>query len=181
MSKIGEKAISIPAGVSLNLNENILICQGPLGKLQRSIPSGITLGISDNQIIVKRENNNKKIKALHGLFRTLISNMVGGVSSGFQKRLEILGTGYKSLVSGKKITLHLGFSHPREVIIPEDIDVTIEGNNLIISSIDKEHLGDFAAKIREIRKVEPYKGKGIRYKGEKIKKKAGKSGKVAAK
>lgn len=181
MSKIGEKAIPIPAGVSLNLKENILICQGPLGKLNRTMPQGITLDILDNQIAVKRENNNKKMKALHGLFRTLISNMVDGVSSGFQKRLEILGTGYKSLVSGKKITLHLGFSHPREVIIPEDIDVTLEGNNLIISGIDKEHIGDFAAKIRKIRKVEPYKGKGIRYKGEKIKKKAGKSGKVSAK
>ncbi len=181
MSKIGEKAIPLPAGVNLNLKENVLVCQGPLGKLQRSIPIGIILEISDNQIKVLRKNDNKKIKALHGLVRTLISNMVGGVSSGFQKRLEISGTGYKSLISGKKIILHLGFSHPREVIIPEDIDVTLEGNNLIISGIDKEHIGDFAAKIRKIKKVEPYKGKGIRYKGEKIKKKAGKSGKVSAK
>lgn len=181
MSKIGEKVIPIPDGVNLKLEGSMISVSGPKGVLKFNIPQGILVDILEKEINVKRKSDEKITKSLHGLVRTLISNMVVGVHSGFQKQLEIVGTGYKSSVSGEKLILQIGFSHQKEVIIPKGLAVTVDGNTITISGINKEEIGNFAAKIRNIKPPEPYKGKGIRYKNEKIKRKAGKSGKVVAK
>ena len=176
MSRIGKMPIPIPKDVRVDLKGNILMIQGPKGKLNREIHSKVTVDVEDQQILVTVNDESKESKSLHGLFRALIANMVHGVSKGFERNLDIVGVGYRVEVSGKTATFHLGYSHPIVYELPDGIDARIEKTRITLSGIDKEELGRTAAKIRGFRKPEPYKGKGIRYTEEIIKRKAGKTG-----
>ena len=178
MSRIGRMPIAIPAGVKVTIAENNLVTvEGPKGKLERVLPAEMTITQEGSEIIVTRPNDLKKMKSLHGLTRTLINNMVIGVTSGYEKVLEVNGVGYRASKSGKKLTLNLGFSHPVEMTDPEGLEAVVEGNKIIVKGIDKEKVGQYAAQIREKRKPEPYKGKGIKYADETIRRKVGKTGK----
>ena len=178
MSKIGRLLISMPAGVSCKLDKNELFVEGPKGKLSLTINSNISLDIESASIAVKRSSDLKAIKAMHGLFRVLINNMVVGVSKGYEKTLEVVGTGYKSAVSGDKLTLNVGFAHPVIFDVPKELNVKVDdAGKIIVSGISKHLVGQFASNIRRVRPPEPYKGKGIKYTGEIIKRKAGKSAK----
>jgi large subunit ribosomal protein L6 len=179
MSRIGRKPIPIPDKVELEfLEDNGLRIKGPLGVLEKKFHPLINIKAQDGQIIVERKNDEKFTKALHGLTRALINNMVIGVTQGFEKRLEIFGTGYRARIQGNKLIMDLGFARPVELDIPEGINVTVEDNTKItVKGIDKEKVGQFAAYVRSIKPAEPYKGKGIRYLGERIRQKAGKAGK----
>ena len=179
MSRIGRMPIAIPAGVTVELAENNQVTvKGPKGTLSRVLPSEMEIKVEGSEVTVTRPNDLKKMKSLHGLTRTLIHNMVVGVTDGFTKELEVNGVGYRASKAGKKLTLNLGYSHPVEMEDPEGIEVTVEGQNLIIvSGIDKEKVGQYAAEIREKRAPEPYKGKGIKYQDEVIRRKVGKTGK----
>ncbi len=179
MSRIGKKPVPIPQNVQVEIREgNYVIVKGPLGQLEKTFHPLITVKKVDNQVVVERTNDEKFTKALHGLTRALINNMVIGVTQGFKKRLELQGTGYRARVQGNKLVLEVGFSHPVELEIPTGLSVNVQDNTKIsIKGIDKELVGQFAAIVRSIRPVEPYKGKGIRYEGEKIRQKAGKAGK----
>lgn len=177
MSRIGKKPIGIPQGVDVTLEERMITTQGPLGTLAYTIPSGITVAIQDGQVVVTRANDQKRHKALHGLVRSLINNMLNGVATGFAKVLEIEGIGYRVTKQGETITLAVGYSHPVNVTAPKGITFNIEGQNrIIIKGFDKQLVGQIAAEIRSIRKPEPYKGKGIRYSNEVIRRKVGKTG-----
>ena len=179
MSRIGRMPIAIPAGVTVDIAENNQVTvKGPKGTLERVLPAEMTITKEGEEVKVTRPNDLKKMKSLHGLTRTLINNMIIGVTEGYEKRLEVNGVGYRAAKQGKKLTLSLGYSHPVEMEDPEGIEVTVEGQNLIIvSGIDKEKVGQYAAEIREKRAPEPYKGKGIRYVGEYVRRKEGKTGK----
>jgi len=177
MSKIGKKPIALKEGVSVQISGNEIKVTGPKGSLGFTIPEGIKVEILDNNIKISQENKEEN-KTLYGLTRSLINNMVIGVSSGFEKRLELSGVGYRAQMSGNDLMLHLGFSHPVKISPPQGIQFSVIENNIVISGIDKALVGDVAAKIRSIRPPEPYKGKGIRYKGEKIRRKAGKAAKA---
>lgn len=179
MSRIGKMPIAIPAGVEVKLDTgNFVTVKGPKGTLARKLVEEINIKIEGSEILVTRPNDLKKMRSLHGLTRTLISNMVVGVTDGYKKTLEINGTGWRAAKAGSKLTLTLGYSHPVEMEDPEGIQVEVEGNNRIhVSGIDKEKVGQFAADIRAKRPPEPYKGKGIKYQTERIRRKAGKSGK----
>ncbi|MCL1936654.1 MAG: 50S ribosomal protein L6 [Defluviitaleaceae bacterium] len=179
MSRIGKQPVVIPGGVTVNLEENnLLSVKGPKGELVRRLVSEINISVEENQIVVSRPSDLKRFRALHGLTRTLIFNMVEGVTTGYSKTLEINGVGYRAAKAGNKLNLTLGYSHPIEMIDPEGILTTVEGTNkIIVSGIDKEKVGQYAATIRTKRPPEPYKGKGIKYSDEKIRRKAGKSGK----
>lgn len=179
MSRIGKMPINIPQGVNITLaNENFLTVKGPKGQLERQLVPEMEITIEGNEVLVKRPNDLKRHRSLHGLTRTLISNMVIGVTEGYSKTLEINGTGYRAAKQGKKLTLTLGYSHLVEMTDPEGVDSAVEGNNrIIVSGIDKEKVGQYAANIRDKRPPEPYKGKGIKYSTERIRRKAGKSGK----
>ncbi len=178
MSRIGRMPIAIPAGVTVEIAENNHVTvKGPKGTLDRVLPAEMTIKKEGEEVIVERPNDLKKNKSLHGLTRSLIQNMVTGVSDGYTKTLEINGVGYRAEKSGKKLTLHLGYSHPVEMEDPEGIESKVEGNNIIVSGIDKEKVGQYAANIREKRKPEPYKGKGIKYSTEHVRRLAGKTGK----
>lgn len=179
MSRIGRMPIAIPAGVTVEIAENNKVTvKGPKGTLTRVMPSEMKLAMEDGQVVVSRPNDLKKMKSLHGLTRTLINNMVIGVSEGFAKKLEVNGVGYKAAKAGKVLTLSLGYSHPVEMTDPEEIETVLEGQNIIIvKGIDKEKVGQFAAEIRDKRRPEPYKGKGIKYADETIRRKVGKTGK----
>ncbi|MCS7201530.1 MAG: 50S ribosomal protein L6 [Dictyoglomus sp.] len=179
MSRIGRKPIMIPEKVEVEfIGENSLRVKGPLGILEKSFHPLISIKAQDHQIIVERSDDEKFSKALHGLTRALINNMIVGVTQGFEKKLELQGTGYRARLQGNKLVMDLGFSHPVELEIPEGLSVNVEDNTKItIKGIDKEKVGQFAAYIRSIKPAEPYKGKGIRYLGEKIRQKAGKAGK----
>ena len=179
MSRIGKLPIVVPAGVKIDLQEgNLLTIEGPKGKLTRKLSSDMNIAQEDGQLKIERPNDLKRFKALHGLTRTLINNMVVGVTQGFEKKLEINGTGYRAAKDGNKLTLTLGYSHPIVMTDPDGVTATVEGNNKItISGIDKEKVGQYAADIRSKRGPEPYKGKGIKYKTERIRRKAGKAGK----
>ena len=181
MSRIGKVPIEIPAGVEFKLEEgNFVTVKGPKGTLTRRLVPEIDIAIENGVINVTRPNDLKKFRSLHGLTRTLISNMVVGVTTGYSKTLNIVGTGYRAAKAGNKLTLTLGYSHPVEMIDPEGVEVTVEGNTTIhVSGIDKEKVGQYAANIRAKRPPEPYKGKGIKYSTERIRRKAGKSGKKA--
>lgn len=178
MSRIGKMPIQLPAGVGFSLDNGIITIKGPKGSLSLSLRDEISVEEIDNTLLVKRKGDDKIHRALHGLYRSLINNMVIGVTKGFEKQLEIQGIGYKAKVQGKKLILNLGFWKPVEVDIPEGIKVTVEEKTNIITlmGIDKQQVGQFAAYIRSLKKVEPYKGKGIRYVGEYVRKKVGKSG-----
>ena len=177
MSRIGLKPIDIPNGVEVKLNDkNYAVVKGPKGTLEQQLHMDMKVEINDNIITVSRPTENKKHKSLHGLTRTLLSNMIIGVTDGYQKVLEIVGVGYRAKKQGKKLVLNLGFSHPVEMEDPEGIETLVEGNNkIIVKGIDKQKVGNYAAVIRDWRKPEPYKGKGIKYSDEKIRRKAGKT------
>lgn len=179
MSRIGKLPIAIPAGVEVKLAEgNLITVKGPKGTLQRKLADDMNIAIEDGQIVVNRPSDLKRHRALHGLTRTLIFNMVEGVTKGYEKVLEINGVGYRAAKSGKKLTLTLGYSHPVEMMDPDGIETVLEGQNKItVKGIDKEKVGQFAAEIRTKRPPEPYKGKGIKYADEHIRRKVGKTGK----
>ena len=179
MSRIGRLPIAIPAGVEVAVAEgNKVTVKGPKGTLEKCLPVEMEIKVEDNQVVVTRPNDLKKMKSLHGLTRTLIANMVTGVTEGYQKVLEINGVGYRASKKGKEITFNLGFSHPVVMTDPEGIESVMEGQNkIIIKGIDKEKGGQYAAEIRDLRRPEPYKGKGIKYDYEVIRRKVGKTGK----
>ena len=179
MSRIGKMPIAIPAGVTVEVAENNKVTvKGPKGTLERVLPSEMEIKVEGAEVSVSRPNDLKKMKSLHGLTRTLINNMVVGVTSGYEKKLEVNGVGYRASKSGKTLTLNLGYSHPVEMTDPEGIEAVVEGQNIIIDKgIDKEKVGQFAAEIRDKRRPEPYKGKGIKYADETIRRKVGKTGK----
>ena len=180
MSRIGRMPIAIPAGVEVKIAENNQVTvKGPKGTLERVLPAEMKIEQEGAEIQVSRPNDLKKMKALHGLTRTLISNMIVGVTEGFKKELEINGVGLRAAKQGKKLTLNLGFSHPVEMEDPEGVEATVDGNKIIVSGIDKEKVGQYAANIRDKKRPEPYKGKGIKYADEHIRRKVGKAGKKA--
>ena len=170
--------IAIPDGVTVTIAENNQVTvKGPKGTLEKCLPVEMTIKQEDNQVVVTRPNDLKKMKSLHGLTRSLIANMITGVSEGYEKKLEINGVGYRAQKKGKEITFNLGFSHPVVMTDPEGIETEMDGQNIIIvKGIDKEKVGQYAAEIRELRKPEPYKGKGIKYADEVIRRKVGKTG-----
>ena len=178
MSRIVRMPIAIPAGVTVEVAENNKVTvKGPKGTLERVLPSEMEIKVEGNEVIVSRPNDLKKMKSLHGLTRTLINNMVVGVTAGYEKKLEVNGVGYRAAKAGKKLTLSLGYSHPVEMEDPEGLESKVDGNKIIVSGIDKEKVGQYAAEIRDKRKPEPYKGKGIKYADEVIRRKVGKTGK----
>ena len=179
MSRIGKMPVIIPGGVTIKLEAgNILTVKGPKGELSRKLSVDMNIAQEEGQLVITRPSDLKRHKALHGLTRTLINNMVVGVTDGYSKVLEINGVGYRAAKSGNKLTLTLGYSHPVELIDPEGVTSEVEGTNKItVSGIDKEKVGQYAANIREKRPPEPYKGKGIKYENEYIRRKAGKAGK----
>ena len=178
MSRIGRLPVVIPAGVTVEVKENnYVVVKGSKGTLERNLPVEMDIKVEDGHVIVTRPNDLKKMKSLHGLTRTLIQNMVTGVNEGYQKVLEVNGVGYRAQKQGKKLVLSLGYSHPVEMEDPEGIETTVDGNKIIVKGISKEKVGQYAAEIREKRKPEPYKGKGIKYADEVIRRKVGKTGK----
>jgi len=179
MSRIGRMPIAIPAGVTVTIAaNNVVSVKGPKGELVRELPVEMEIKEEEGKIIVTRPNDLKRMKSLHGLTRTLIANMITGVTAGYEKKLEVNGVGYRAAKAGKKLTLNLGYSHPVEMEDPEGIETVLEGQNIIIvKGIDKEKVGQFAAEIRSKREPEPYKGKGIKYADEVIRRKVGKTGK----
>ncbi|MCQ2498532.1 MAG: 50S ribosomal protein L6 [Lachnospiraceae bacterium] len=178
MSRIGRMPIAVPAGVTVDIAENNKVTvKGPKGTLERALPADMEIKLEDGNLVVNRPNDLKKMKSLHGLTRTLINNMVVGVTAGYEKKLEINGVGYRASKSGKTLTLALGYSHPVEMIDPEGLESTVEGNIITVKGIDKEKVGQYAAEIRDKRRPEPYKGKGIKYADEVIRRKVGKTGK----
>jgi len=181
MSRIGRMPIPIPAGVTVSVGKgNRVTVKGPKGELTRTFSPDLTIKVQDQQVVVSRPTDQRHHRALHGLTRALLNNMVIGVSQGYRKELRIVGVGYRAVQQGEKIVLSLGFSHPVEVQPPEGITFTVsrDGRTLTVEGIDKELVGKVAAEIRALRKPEPYKGKGIRYADEHVRRKAGKAGKV---
>lgn len=177
MSRVGRMPIDVPAGVTATLDGQVITVKGPKGELTRTLHPDMKVTVQDNVITVERPNDEKNNRALHGLTRALIANMVKGVTEGFKKELEIVGVGYRAQMKGKKLALTLGFSHPLELDAPEGITIECpSATQIVISGINNEHVGEFAAKIRGYRLPEPYKGKGIRYVGEHVRRKAGKAG-----
>ncbi|MEI3199791.1 MAG: 50S ribosomal protein L6 [Lachnospiraceae bacterium] len=178
MSRIGRLPVEIPAGVTVEVAEgNKVTVKGAKGTLERVLPQEMTIKVEDGHVVVTRPNDLKKMKSLHGLTRTLIHNMVIGVSQGYEKALEINGVGYRAAKQGKKLVLTLGYSHPVEMTDPEGLEAVVDGNKIVVKGIDKEKVGQYAAEIREKRAPEPYKGKGIKYADEVIRRKVGKTGK----
>jgi large subunit ribosomal protein L6 len=170
--------IAIPAGVTVEVAENNKVTvKGPKGTLERVLPAEMEIKVEGAEVVVTRPNDLKKMKSLHGLTRTLINNMVVGVTAGYEKKLEVNGVGYRAAKAGKKLTLSLGYSHPVEMEDPEGIESVVEGNVITVKGIDKEKVGQYAAEIRDKRRPEPYKGKGIKYADEVIRRKVGKTGK----
>jgi len=178
MSRIGRLPVEIPAGVTVDIKDgNHVTAKGPKGTIEKSLPVEMKIEQSDNQVTVTRPSDLKKMKSLHGLTRTLIQNMVIGVNDGYEKVLEVNGVGYKVAKQGKKLLLSLGYSHPVEMEDPEGLESVVEGNKITIKGISKEKVGQYAAEIRDKRRPEPYKGKGIKYADEVIRRKVGKTGK----
>ena len=178
MSRIGRMPIAVPAGVTVDIAENNHVTvKGPKGTLERTLPKEMEIKLEGSEVTVTRPNDVKRMKSLHGLTRTLINNMVVGVTNGYTKELEVNGVGYRASKSGKDLTLNLGFSHPVVMTDPEGLESKVEGNKIIVSGIDKEKVGQYAAEMRDKRRAEPYKGKGIKYVDEVILRKVGKTGK----
>jgi large subunit ribosomal protein L6 len=180
MSRIGKKSINIPEKVKVKLNGQKISVDGPKGSLTRILPSLVccTLDESNQQLFVEKTQDTKLSQALYGLSRTLVSNMVTGVSVGFEKKLQITGVGYRAQLEGKDLVLNMGYSHPVKMITPAELTVKVESpTSVVVSGMQKDLVGEFAAKIRSVRPPEPYKGKGIAYEGEIIRRKAGKTGK----
>lgn len=178
MSRIGKLPITVPAGVEVTLDGREISVKGPKGELSRTIAEGIIVELEDGTVTVKRPDDERDSRSLHGLTRSLINNMVVGVTDGFTKKLEIVGTGYRVQAKGSDLEFALGYSHPVPVEAPQGITFSVEGaNKLAVSGIDKQQVGEVAANIRKLRKPDPYKGKGVRYEGEQLRRKAGKAGK----
>jgi large subunit ribosomal protein L6 len=178
MSRIGRLPIDIPAGVSVTVDGQQVAVKGPKGELTLAVAKPIEVKVEENQVLVTRPDDERESRSLHGLTRTLINNNIIGVTQGYSKGLEVVGTGYRVAQKGSSVEFALGFSHPVTVEPPAGITLTVEGNNkLTVSGIDKQAVGETAANIRKIRKPEPYKGKGVRYAGEVVRRKAGKAGK----
>ena len=179
MSRIGLKEIQIPKGVEIKINEdNLVEVKGPKGNLSQSIDKDMIIKIEDNILTVNRPSESKRHRSMHGLSRTLIDNMLIGVTEGYSKTLEIVGTGYRAAKQGNKLVLTLGYSHPLELEDPKGIEVEVPNQNkIIVSGADKQQVGNYAANIRDYRKPEPYKGKGVKYENERIRRKVGKTGK----
>ena len=179
MSRIGRLPIAVPAGVTVEIAENNKVTvKGPKGTLEKELPVEMEIKQEGDTIVVTRPNDLKKMKSLHGLTRTLVNNMVVGVTDGYQKVLEVNGVGYRAAKSGNKLTLNLGYSHPVEMTDPDGVETVMEGQNkIIVKGIDKEKVGQYAAEIRDKRRPEPYKGKGIKYADEVIRRKVCKTGK----
>ncbi|MBQ0135739.1 MAG: 50S ribosomal protein L6 [Oscillospiraceae bacterium] len=179
MSRIGRMPIAIPAGVEVKLDGNTVTVKGPKGELTRTVHQNMKVEVNGAEINVSRPNDAKENRSLHGLTRTLIANMVKGVTDGFTKELEVNGVGYRASVEGNKLVLNIGYSHPVEMIFPEGITAEVNDKKITISGIDNQKVGQFAAEVREKRPPEPYKGKGIKYVDEFIRRKEGKAGKGA--
>ncbi len=177
MSRIGRRPIEIPEGVDVRLEDKVITAKGPLGELTYTIPSGISVEIQEAQIVVTRATEQKRHKALHGLVRSLINNLVVGVATGFTKQLDIVGIGYRAKKDGDVLNLAVGYSHPVNFPVPDGITIDVQGQNkVIVKGRDKQLVGQVAANIRRIRPPEPYKGKGIRYSDEVVRTKVGKTG-----
>jgi large subunit ribosomal protein L6 len=178
MSRIGKAPISVPGGVTVTLNGLDVKVKGPKGELSRTLPDGVSIAQDGSTIVVSPASDNRRSRERHGLCRTLVANMVEGVSKGYTRKLEIVGVGYRAAVQGKKLVVSAGYSHQVEMIAPEGVTFAVDGNTtVLVSGADKELVGNEAAKVRAIRPPEPYKGKGIKYEGERILRKAGKTGK----
>jgi large subunit ribosomal protein L6 len=176
MSRIGRMPIPVPSGVKIDMNDGAVKVTGSKGTMSFTIPSGIDVKQEGSDLIVGRSSDERTQRSLHGLTRTLVNNMVVGVSTGFEKRLEIIGTGYRAQQAGKGISIAVGYSHPVVFMPPEGITLTVEGPRVVVAGYDKQLVGEIAAQIRRVRPPEPYKGKGIRYQGEVVRRKAGKAG-----
>ncbi len=183
MSRIGRMPVPVPKGVQVNIEGSQVTIKGPKGKLSRSFNPDIKISLQDGQLVVTRPTDNRQHRALHGLTRALLANMVTGVTEGYRKDLVVEGIGYRAEMRGDNLVLYLGFSHPVEIAPPPGITFGIEtrGKTIVVDGIDKELVGEIAARVRRVRPPEVYKGKGIRYVGEHVRQKAGKAGKVAAK
>ena len=182
MSRIGRLPITVPSSVDVTIDGRQLTVKGPKGTLSRSLHPDITVSREDDNLVVTRPTEQKTHKQLHGLTRTLVNNMILGVTDGYRKGLEITGVGYRATLNGRKLTLNLGYSHPIEIEPPDGISFEVENpTRLAVVGIDKELVGQIAAQVRSTRKPEPYKGKGVRYAGEVVRRKAGKAGKIGGK
>ncbi|PYM77610.1 MAG: 50S ribosomal protein L6 [Candidatus Rokuibacteriota bacterium] len=182
MSRIGRKPVSIPPGVKVNLDGAVVRAEGPKGKLMQPVPAGLSAKLENNQLVISRSGDDRKIRALHGLARALVANMVTGVKDGFERKLEIVGIGYRAQLQGRVITLALGYSHPVLFPLPEGVTAEIERQvSITLRGADKAVLGQTAAKLRALRKPDPYKGKGIRYANEVVRRKVGKKAGAGAK
>jgi large subunit ribosomal protein L6 len=178
MSRIGKRPISVPQKVTVTLDGQTVIVKGPKGELSRTLPAEVEVMQEGDTLTVNRRNESRAARQRHGLYRTLVANMVEGVSEGFQRKLEIQGVGYRAQIQGRNLNLIVGYSHPVLIEPPEGIQFAVENNtNILVSGIDKEIVGNIAAQVRAVRPPEPYKGKGIRYAGEFVRRKAGKAGK----
>ncbi|GGH71646.1 large subunit ribosomal protein L6 [Paenibacillus sp. JGP012] len=178
MSRIGRKPITVPSGVDITLDNSVITVKGPKGTLTRELHKDMKVTVENNEITVVRPSDNKTHRSLHGTTRSVVSNMVSGVTEGFAKSLELVGVGYRASKSGDKIVLNVGYSHPVEITPEAGIEFEVPSNTkIIVRGIDKERVGAYAAKIRSVREPEPYKGKGIKYEGERIIRKEGKAGK----
>ncbi|NLZ39002.1 MAG: 50S ribosomal protein L6 [Firmicutes bacterium] len=178
MSRIGRKPIQLPAGVEVTNENNVITVKGPLGQLQKAMPKAMNIKIEDNQIIVTRNSDDKTERSLHGLTRTLIANMVEGVTKGYAKTLELVGVGYRATKQGDSVVLSIGYSQPVNITPPAGVQLEVPApTKIVVKGIDKEAVGRLAANIRAVREPEPYKGKGIKYENERVRRKVGKTGK----
>lgn len=177
MSRIGKRPVTVPGNVKVNIDGQTVTVEGPKGKLVQTLRPEVSVVLEDGVLLVTRAGDDKDERSLHGLSRTLVANMVEGVTNGFTKSLELVGVGYRATLQGKKLVLTVGYSHPVEIDPPAGIEIAVEGTNKVhVKGADKQLVGDIAADIRSVRKPEPYKGKGIKYQGEVVRRKAGKSG-----
>jgi large subunit ribosomal protein L6 len=182
MSRIGKLPVAVPNGVTVNINDGEVAVKGPKGELRQRVLPFVSVAVEDGTVVVNRKGEEKEHRSAHGLTRTLVNNMIEGVSQGFRKSLEIQGVGYRAAKAGNNLNLTLGFSHPVSYVPPSGIAISVEGTNKIhIEGIDKQQVGQVAAEIRKLRPPEPYKGKGVRYAGEIVRKKLGKAGKAGKK
>ncbi|NUL49426.1 50S ribosomal protein L6 [Cellulosimicrobium funkei] len=177
MSRIGRLPITVPSGVEIKIDGGNVAVKGPKGELSHAVASPIEITLEEGTVTVTRPNDERESRSLHGLTRTLISNMIVGVTDGYEKQLEVIGTGYRVQAKGSDLEFALGYSHPVPVKAPEGITFKVEGNKVTVAGIDKQRVGETAANIRKLRRPDPYKGKGVRYAGEVIRRKAGKAGK----
>jgi large subunit ribosomal protein L6 len=179
VSRVGKRPIPIPKGVELRVDGDKVVVQGPRGTLERELPAGISVTVAGDQALVQRRDDERRTRALHGLSRTLLANMIEGVTQGFSKSLDLVGTGYRAAKSGQKVVLTVGYSHPVEIVPPPGIQLDVPApNNIVVRGIDKQLVGQVAANIRAVRKPSAYgEGKGIRYTGERVRTKEGKTGK----